>query len=76
MLFEPGGYFGGGQLELSSLFHLLPRQTRKTCCDPFPWIGNLPSDKRTSVYYLDDEDEDEDDLLWLFTVFGKMPFAI
>ena len=34
--------------------------------------------KRTSVYYLDDEDEDEDedDLLWLFTVFGKMPFAI
>ena len=39
--------------------------------------------KRTSVYYLDDDDEDEDDedededgLLWLFTVFGKMPFAI
>ena len=24
----------------------------------------------------DDDDEDEDDLLWLFTVFGKMPFAI
>ena len=83
LLFEPGGYLGGGQLELSSLFHLglMPRQTRKTCCDPFPWIGNLPSAKRTSVYYLhdddeDDEDEDEDDLLWLFTVFGKMPFAI
>ena len=81
MLFEPGGYFGGGQLELSSLFHLglLPWQTRKTCCDPFPWIGNLPFDKRTSEYYLDDEDdedEDEHDLLWLFTVFGKMPNAI
>ena len=24
----------------------------------------------------DEDDEDEDDLLWLFTVFGKMPFAI
>ena len=35
--------------------------------------------KRTSVYYLDDDDEDEeddDDLLWLFSVLGKMPFAI